>query len=132
SLAYSHNNIAIIHWKKGNKKQAIESYNKALKIWIEFYDALKYYEKALIIRLKHLPNEHFDIGDIYNNIGAVHRCLDHYDLALNYFSHSLEIYEKSLFPQHPSIASIYKNIGITYEIKKNLIQALEFYNKTAN
>ncbi|CAF0746414.1 unnamed protein product [Rotaria sordida] len=94
SLAYSHNNIAIIHWKKGNKKQAIESYNKALKIWIEFYgeDDLKvamcFNNIALIIRLKYLPNEHFDIGDVYNNIGAVHRYLGHYDLALNYFNRS--------------------------------------------
>jgi tetratricopeptide (TPR) repeat protein len=85
-----------------------------------------------MIRLKHLPNGHCDIGDTYNNIGAVHRCLGHYDLALDYFNHSLEIYEKFLFSQHPSIASIYKNLGITYERKNNHIQALEFYQKAEN
>jgi len=37
SLAYSYNSIGIVHWKKGNKERALESYNKALKIWIEIY-----------------------------------------------------------------------------------------------
>jgi tetratricopeptide (TPR) repeat protein len=35
SLAYSHNSIGIVYWRKGNKERALESYNKALKIWIE-------------------------------------------------------------------------------------------------
>jgi tetratricopeptide (TPR) repeat protein len=88
---------------------------------------LKFYEKTLIIRLKHLPNGHCNIGDIYNNIGAVYRSLYHYDLALDYFSRSIEIYNKSLCSSHPSVASTCKNIGMTYEIKKDFIQALEFY-----
>ncbi len=65
-------------------------------------------KKTLNIRLKNLPNEHYHIDDIYNNIGIVYRCLNYYDIALDYFNKSLKIYEKILFAKHPSIASIYK------------------------
>ncbi|CAF2025875.1 unnamed protein product, partial [Rotaria magnacalcarata] len=60
----------------------------------------------------------------YNNIGIVHRCLGHYDLALDHCNRSLKIKLKSLPAQHPYIAMTYRNMGLVYEYKDDFEQAL--------
>jgi tetratricopeptide (TPR) repeat protein len=92
-------------------------------------EALDFYEKSLAIERKHLPPDHPDLGSSYNNIGIVHRCLGHSDLALEHYNRSLEISLKSLPAQHPKIAMTYENIGLVYEHKGELEQALVLLQK---
>ncbi|CAF4318496.1 unnamed protein product, partial [Rotaria magnacalcarata] len=86
----------------------------------KYFEALDFYEKSLDIWKKHLPADHPDLGGSYNNIGIVHRCLGHSDLALDHYNRSLKIRLKSLPAQHPHIASTYENIGLVYEDKVEL------------
>jgi tetratricopeptide (TPR) repeat protein len=85
-------------------------------------EALDFYEKSLAIKKKHLPSDHPDLSGSYNNIGIVHYCLGHYDLALEYLNRSLEIRLKSLPAQHPTIAMTYENMGFVHEDNGELEQ----------
>ncbi|CAF4857806.1 unnamed protein product, partial [Rotaria socialis] len=86
----------------------------------KYFEALDFYEKSVAIHGKHLPPDHPDLGSSHNNIGGVHHCLGHYDLALDHYNRSLKIKLKSLPAQHPSIASTYENMGLVYEDKDEL------------
>ncbi|CAF1196513.1 unnamed protein product, partial [Rotaria magnacalcarata] len=56
--------------------------------------------------------DHPNLGTAYNNVGSVHYCLDHYDLALDHYNRSLKIRLKSLPAQHPDISMTYENMGL--------------------
>ncbi len=92
-------------------------------------EALDFYEKSLAIRKKHLPSDHPDLGGSYNNIGIVHDCLGHSDLALEHYNRSLEIRLKSLPAQHPDVAATYKNMGLVNEDQGELKHALTLLQK---
>jgi tetratricopeptide (TPR) repeat protein len=70
----------------------------------KYLEALKFYEKSLAIKQKHLPPYHSSLSTAYNNIGLVHYSLKEYDAALEHYDQSLEIQLKSLPSQHSDIA----------------------------
>ncbi|CAF1305848.1 unnamed protein product, partial [Adineta steineri] len=141
--------------EKGNIKQALDSYEKALDIWMKTYnndkheyvawcfnnianiyvmekkysEALEYHKKALEIKEKILPSSHPCLGNTYLNIGNVYYHIGQYDTALKNYELSKKTYEISLTPQHPSIASVLKNIGIICEVKCDFSEAMKCYKQ---
>ncbi|CAF4276119.1 unnamed protein product [Adineta steineri] len=92
-------------------------------------EALDCLQKALIIYQKHLPTNHPQMGDLYNNIGLTHYILEQYDLAFEHLNISLKIKEKCLPPQHPDIAMTHFNLGLVYESQDQLQEALSYLEK---
>ncbi|CAF1582497.1 unnamed protein product, partial [Adineta steineri] len=134
--------------KKGDIKQALQSYEKVLTIfqqqsnrneqtlaWCynnlgaiyedkkEYDKARDYLNKALNIKLKYLPRKHPCLSNTYNNLGNIHYYFHDYDQALDMYQLSYEILSKSLTPGHPSIARLLMNIGIVYETKQDFNEA---------
>jgi tetratricopeptide (TPR) repeat protein len=115
-IANSYNNLGTAHSNKG-----------------EFDEAIKYFRKALEIRLvtyagsPHRP----DIADSYNNLGNAYRNKGEDDKAIKYYYKALEIqleaYAQS--PNHPDIASSYNNLGIAYAGKGEDDKAIEYFHK---
>ncbi|CAF0711848.1 unnamed protein product [Adineta steineri] len=151
---YIYNSMGEAQQKKGDINQALQSYEKALKIfkktfkdddeniaWCynnlgiiyqdkkQYKEARKYLNKALIIKLKHLPPKHPCLANTYNNLGNIHYYFHEYDKALEMYQLSYEILSKSMTPVHPSIARLLMNIGIIYETKQNFSEAKMNYEK---
>ncbi|CAF2943895.1 unnamed protein product, partial [Rotaria sp. Silwood2] len=74
--------------------------------------ALENYEQALSYRMKADGDENYEIANIYNNIGNVHRIQEKYDLALQNLQRCLEIRSKIYPENHPAIAEVLTNIGL--------------------
>lgn len=91
--------------------------------------ALEMYEKSLVIRQKYYKEDHFLIGDCYNNIGIMHIYLGDYDRAIRNVVKSTSIREKHLGPTHPTTAWSYNNLGGLYERINNFEDALKFHFK---
>ncbi|CAF3411287.1 unnamed protein product [Rotaria socialis] len=153
-IAYIYNSIGEVYQKKGEIKEALQSYEKALDIFKQtfaddheniawcynnlgiiyleqkkFSEALQYLTKALNIKQGKLPDGHPCLGNTYNNLSNVHYFRHEYEQALKKYQLSYEIFKKSLTPQHPSIARVLKNIGIVYEATKAFIEAKIHYEK---
>ena len=153
-LAYLFNNIGEVYQNERNWPQALQSYEKALKLFREtftdndeniawcynnmgiiyekqknYQKAFDYLSKALRIKEEVLPPKHPCLGNTYNNLGNVHYQLKQYDQALENYQLCYETFEKSLKCRHPSIARVVRNIGIIYEMKNDLIQAKKNYAK---
>ncbi|CAF0986632.1 unnamed protein product [Adineta steineri] len=156
SVASIYNNIATVHSAKGDYKEARNSYDMALTIYItengqnhedvamcynnigaiyyqekKYLDAFNFYEKAVNIWQRTLPADHSQLGVSYSNIGAVCLNLHDYTSALENYHRALTIKEKTLVPQHHSIASTHQSIGLVHEHNGNLKQALIHYQKAA-
>jgi tetratricopeptide (TPR) repeat protein len=95
----------------------------------EYKEALSYYEKALKLRQQSLPPNHPDLAKSYNNIGNVYSNMGEYSKALWYYEKTLEIDQKSLPPNHPDIASDYNNIGAVYSNMGACAKALSSQEK---
>jgi tetratricopeptide (TPR) repeat protein len=153
-IGYIYNGIGEVYQNKGDLKQAMESYQKALTIfkqtfteadesiaWCynnigiiyqqekDYSKALYYLEKSLTIKGNKLPVEHPCLGNTYNNLGNVYYYLEKYDEALEKYESSYKIFQKSLKPRHPSIARALKNIGVAHEAKKEFKDAKKYYEK---
>ena len=95
----------------------------------DYKEALHYYERALEIKEKSLPANHFDLATSYNNIGSVYMNLGDYSKALSFYERALEIREKSVLGQHPSLAISYNNVGSVYDSMGEYWKALSFYER---
>ncbi|CAF1122140.1 unnamed protein product [Adineta steineri] len=156
NIGYLYNSIGEAQQKKGDIKQALQSYEKALTIfqqqsncneqtlaWCynnlgtiyedkkEYDKARNYLNKALNIKLKYLPPKHPCLGNTYNNLGNIYYYFHEYDQALEMYQLSYEIFSKSIAPGHPSIARILMNIGIVYEAKQDFNEAKINYEKAS-
>ena len=63
--------------------------------------ALDYYQKALVIRKKTLPENHPDIALSYGNIGVVYFRKGEYRNAYNYLKKAYEIFRSKHGDKHP-------------------------------
>ena len=88
-------------------------------------DRAKEYFKML---LKTLPNEHPDISEIYNQIGATHYITEsELTQALEMFEKALEIRKNIYSDNDIRIASSLNNIGSVYNNRGEYDRALEYY-----
>jgi tetratricopeptide (TPR) repeat protein len=148
-MANALNTQGTVSMLKSNYRQALEYYDKSLKIMEEINDkqgiASSYnnigniylnqgnYSKALEYNFKSLKIRE-EIGDkqgiarTYNNIGSIYTNQSNYSRALEYYDKSLKIMEEINDKQ--GIASSYNNIGIIYYEQGNYSKALEYYFKS--
>lgn len=138
-------NIGLVYMMQGNKKKAIEVYNKALnilnnvpdneqkylaeasiyiKIGSTYIDenneeAIVYFQKALLIYKKIYPYNHPLIGEALHHIGAAYYKLGLIDDAINYFKESLDCHAKELLGHN--------NLGVIYLDRKEFNLAIEHF-----
>ncbi|CAF2056713.1 unnamed protein product [Rotaria magnacalcarata] len=96
----------------------------------EYKDAVGFYEKALKIYQKTLPENHSLLASTYNNIGLAYDMMGDYAKALDLYEKAHQIKEKTLPPNHPDLAISYHNIGGMYKHMGAYAKALEYYEKT--
>ncbi|CAF1523540.1 unnamed protein product [Rotaria magnacalcarata] len=96
----------------------------------KYPEAIKFYEKALEIDRKTLPEDDTSLAPTYSNIGNVYNNMGEYSKALEYYENALEIREISLPPNHPSLATSYNNIGGVYSSMGEYSKALEYFEKS--
>ncbi|CAF4593578.1 unnamed protein product, partial [Rotaria sp. Silwood2] len=95
----------------------------------EYSKAIKFYERALDINEKTVPQNLPRLASSYNNIGAVYYNMGEYSKALSSYERSLEIRKIALPPNHPDLAGSYGNIGNVYRNMGEYSKALLYYEK---
>ncbi len=141
--------IGIIHQYKGEYDQALEFFQKSLKIKEqignpsgiansyhhigiihqykgEYDQALEFFQKSL--KIKEQIGNPSGIANSYHHIGIIHQYKGEYDQALEFFQKSLKIKEQIGNPS--GIANSYHHIGIIHQYKGEYDQALEFFQKS--
>lgn len=152
---YAQNKMGLIMAKKGNKKQALAFYKRALEIQEkslplnnrmiamlhnnigevllsmgEYTTALEQFNKVLSIQAQSLPENHPDRGITLNNIGRTYWFTGDYSKSLEYLTKALAILRKTNVPcMHPDLGIAHNNIGETYESLGNYVTALSYYEK---
>ncbi|CAF4673972.1 unnamed protein product, partial [Rotaria sp. Silwood2] len=96
----------------------------------EYSKAITFYERALDIKEKTVPQNLPDLAGSYNNIGNVYGNMGEYSKALSSHERSLEIDRKALPPNHPDLASDYNNIGSVYYNMGEYSKALSSYERS--
>lgn len=97
----------------------------------EFKQALDYYIRALGIRVKTLGLEHPDVAITLNNIGGVYCDYGESAQALEYLTRALEIQEKTLGSEHPDVAASLNNIGAVCMNQGEYTKALEYHQRAS-
>ncbi|CAF3265936.1 unnamed protein product [Rotaria sp. Silwood2] len=92
-------------------------------------EALSFYEKALEISRKILPDDHPTLAHIYSNIGIAYNNMGDYSKTFEFYDKARQIYEKSPPPNHLDLAICYAKIGSMYDYRGDYSKALEFYEK---
>lgn len=105
-------NIGVIYFSEGDYNKALDFYLRSLKVSEEIKDSLR-----IVTALT-------NIGAIYNDKPSTH------DKALEYSHKALEISE--LIGEKDAYATNAVNIGEIYYVRKDLDQALEYYQKSLN
>jgi len=148
-LAAAINNIGYYHSTKGNISEALDYYEKGLKLQQKLGEkkgvatslnnigtiykkqgdipnALEYYHKSLKIykEIDHTKG----LGQALNNIGTIYQEQEDPNLALEYFHRGYNLYKK--IGDKRSIATILNNIGHAYFKKENISKALDYYNQS--
>ena len=95
----------------------------------EYPEALKLYERSLLIRQRYLPPNHPDLGKCYNNLGLMHDLLGHYPKALFNYEKALDIDKEVLPANHLDLAAAYNSIGTVYKMLGDYPQALISHEK---
>lgn len=90
-------------------------------------DALEHYEKALRIREREYGAGHTVTAATHNDIGRVHLSAGDADAALGYFDRALAIRRQTGGRGNPELADSYHALGTAHHAKGQLVQALEHY-----
>ncbi|MDR2866538.1 MAG: tetratricopeptide repeat protein [Methanomassiliicoccaceae archaeon] len=94
------------------------------------YDAsLRYYFKALDLRIGMFGAEHPGIAPMYTGIGNVYSDKGDYDKAVEYYIKALRVSGRMSGINDPSIASTYNNVGTAYAEREEYGKAIEYYGK---
>ncbi|MBQ9771231.1 MAG: tetratricopeptide repeat protein, partial [Lentisphaeria bacterium] len=82
--------------------------------------ALDYYQKALAIQQKTLPDNHTDIATCYNNIGIVYFRKGEYRNAYNHINKAYEIFRSKLGDNHPTTQQVLDDLKfVEQKLKKS-------------
>ena len=96
---------------------------------IEYEEALEYYQKSLEIQTRVSGQDHPDVADSFNNIGAVYAGKGDLENALLHMRKALEIQTRVFGSDHPDVAASFNNIGAVYEKKGDYENALVQHQK---
>lgn len=94
-----------------------------------YKEAASFYEKAIEIDRKTIPQDDPHFATYYSNIGRVYSETADYSKALEHHDTALKIQEKTLSPDHPDRAVSYSNVGIAYNHIGDYSKALKFYQR---
>jgi tetratricopeptide (TPR) repeat protein len=148
-FASSLNNIGAIYKSKGNISEALEYYQKSLKIKEEMGNklgvagtlnnigtiyksqgnisrAMEYYQKSLQIKLEIGDKE--GVATLLNNIGFIYADRGDIPRALEHLQKSLKIREE--IGNKAGVANSLNNIGAIYSHQGDVSVALEYYQKS--
>ncbi|MBC7861491.1 MAG: tetratricopeptide repeat protein, partial [Bacteroidia bacterium] len=143
------NNTGYLLNRKGNIPQALEYFDKSLKISEEILDksgiaycynniagiyqdqgemrkALEYLEKSLKIRME--IGDKVWIAESYNNLGHYYQDLGEGTKALEYYSKSLELQKQTGDKQR--LATAHNNMGTIYYQQSNFSAALDNFGRS--
>ena len=145
TLLQALNNMGNVYADKGNNKEALDYYQKALSLGEEtgliketgeiqknigalyvslkrFDEAIVFYEKAKTIAIKY-GNQLLE-ADCYNNIGIIYEQQFKYSSALDLYKKALDFYTKS--GNKSRVAMALSNVAIVYKFLKKYPQAIEY------
>lgn len=153
-VAYSYDQIGIIHSTNGQYNEALDMYQKSLAIKQkvlgenhikvadtyrymaivyeqidDFEKAIAYNQKAISINSTSFGEDHISVIRLYKNMSIVNRKIGNYDKAFDYLEKNMKGGIKYYGHQHPAVASAYIAMGILYRIKGNYDEALNYYEK---
>ena len=95
-----------------------------------YYDeALKHYEKALLIRQKYYGRGHGNVAQSLQDIGSLKDDQTTYEEALMYYDEALTILNQHYPANHPQIACVYNNMALVYKRQENYTKALSLYKR---
>ncbi len=95
----------------------------------DFSGALKWYHKALPLRVSELGTSHPDVGSLYNQMGIMYKNLLQYDKALEYYTLALDQRRKFLGEDHVDVSHTYNNIGYLLYKKGRFDEAMTIHKK---
>jgi tetratricopeptide (TPR) repeat protein len=138
-IAFSLNNLAILHYFQGRYAQAQPLQERALSIREmalgpghpdvahslnnlanlhrrqgRYAHAQSLHERALAIREEALGPDHTDVASSLNNLAEIHSSQGRFAQAQPLHERALAIKEKALGPDHPSVASSLDNLAANY------------------
>ncbi len=126
----------IIDIHKANDYDKLELANLYMKTAIVMYydeqytDALKYHQRAIVIREEFLDRKHPDLATSYGNTGITYQALGRYENALKYHQKAITIQEKILDHKHSDLATSYSNMAITHQALGRYRKALKYHRKS--
>lgn len=95
----------------------------------KYQKAKAYLLEALDIRQEILGQEHPEVANTLNNLGALHVDLENFVEAENLYKQSLDIRRKFFDEDHMYIANSYNNLGRCYYLQHNYQDAENLYTK---
>lgn len=153
--ASSYSNIGLVYYKKGEYEKALEMHHKSLELRLKLlgvkhflvatnynniglaYWKLKQYDqslenhrKSLEIKEQLFGKDHNDVAKSYMNIGLIYYETGKDSLALKNYNEALAINLKLLGKKHVDVAQSYQNITQVYLRRNDLINALNYSQKT--
>lgn len=95
----------------------------------KYFEAISYFEKALIICEKTLLPKHPRLASSYTQMGLAYRRINEHSKALKSHENALQIYQKIRPSDHLDLALTFNNIGLVYDEMKEYDKALTFHEK---
>ncbi|CAF1238493.1 unnamed protein product [Didymodactylos carnosus] len=96
---------------------------------MSYENALKHYEKCLIIRERELGKDHAQVGISYSRVGAALCRQGEVRKSLTYLGKAREIQERVLPPNSLELAETYNSFGLAYFTLNELKQAASYFTK---
>lgn len=112
SLASAFRGIATQYTRLDKLDQALENYNKALRIYQSIYD-----------------DNNISIANILLNIGGTYRLKNQPDESLKYLNRGTEIYKNIVEENHPDMLFPNDELGLLYEKQNEYELASAYYQK---
>ncbi|WP_298319741.1 CHAT domain-containing tetratricopeptide repeat protein [uncultured Aquimarina sp.] len=154
-VAGCYNRISVGYLKNSNNEKSLSNANKALSISskylpkvnkqkanaltniggyyelgaFKFYDAIKYYQEALEIRLGFLSENHLDIAKNHEDLGHVYFQVNEFEKALFSFKRVRDIRLKLLGMNDLKTANTYNNIAAVYNELGDHEKAIENFEE---
>jgi tetratricopeptide (TPR) repeat protein len=84
--------------------------------------------KRFYLHLKNeLPENHYDLGVLYNNLGEIYRKQGYLDVAMEYYKLAIDELTESFGFLDPWFAIVHSNIAMIYDVRREFDQALIHY-----
>ncbi|CAF1052706.1 unnamed protein product [Adineta ricciae] len=93
----------------------------------KYKEALEYYDKALTIKERSLPENDRFFGVIHTEIGSVHEEMEQYSSALLHYEGALGIQIQAKHPDLVGLGHSCNHIASVYEKTKDYAKAIKFY-----